>query len=325
MDDEERTPKKKKDFRQTTWLGPSGAPELPVRGTGPLDRQWGPPWVIQLRVVDHPISIQLDVAGSISVGRSDPEGDFYPDVDLTPYGGLEGGVSRRHAEIHASDDKLIVVDLGGMNGTRLNGYQLRPRQPYRLRHGDVLEFGSVRVEVAFAMMPTHTEVKAEKSRKSKSLERSDPYRDPYTGRPRAPHILVVEDDAEVAYIFRQILEANGYRITHVTRTGEAMRLISQNVPDLILLDLMMPDLPGLEVCRLLRRDLRTSDVPIVIVSSLTSPEDVKAGMRAGADVYLGKPVGYDELVRAVRVLIGNPAKQGLSSDSVPGEFTPSNG
>jgi DNA-binding response OmpR family regulator len=65
---------------------------------------------------------------------------------------------------------------------------------------------------------------------------------------------------------------------------------------------------------LLRRDLRTTDVPIVIVSALTSPEDVQMGMGAGADVYLGKPVGVDELIRAVRVLVGDPAKLGL----VPG-------
>ncbi len=316
MDEEER------DFRQTTRLGPSEAPELSGRPTEPLDIKWGPPWVIQLRVVNHPISIQLDVSGSIIVGRSDPEGDFYPDVDLTPYGGLEGGVSRRHAEIHASGDRLTLIDLGGVNGTRLNGYQLRPRQPYRLRHGDSLEFGSVRVEVVFTMVPVHTEVKAENTRAIKTAELRDPFTDPRTGRARVPHVLVVEDDSELASIFRTILEQNGYQVTEVYTTGAAMRLVSTSVPDLILLDVMMPDLSGLEVCRLLRRDLRTADVPIVIVSARTSPEAVREGMRAGADVYLGKPVGYDELLRAVRVLIGDPAKRGLSGKSAPAEAGP---
>ena len=301
-----------KNHRQTSRLDPSQAPELWDRPTDTSDFQWRPPWVIQLRVVDHPISIQLDVAGSIVIGRSDPEEDYYPDVDLTPYGGVEGGVSRRHAEIHASSDRLVIADLGAVNGTRLNGYQLRPRQPYRLRHGDVLEFGSVRVEVVFAMVPVHTEVKVERSR-ARAEELRQPAEERPGGRARTPHILIVEDDAEVSRIFSQILESNGYHVTGVRRTGEAMRLISYNVPDLILLDVMMPDFPGLEVCRLLRRDLRTADVPIVIISAMTSPEDVRAGMRAGADVYLGKPVGYDELVRAVRMLVGDPTKRGLSS------------
>lgn len=317
MDEQEE-----RNARQTARLDGSEAPELAGRPTGPLDHPWGPPWIIQLRVVDHPISIQLDVAGAIVIGRSDPESEFYPDVDLTPYGGIGGGVSRRHAEIRAAQDRLNIVDLSSINGTKLNGYQLRPEQLYRLRHGDVLEFGSVRVEVVFTMVPTHETVKEENPRARKAAKGRDPFTDSRTGRPRAPEVLIVEDDAELAHIFRTILEMNGYRVSQALTTGDAMRTISTSVPDLILLDVMMPDLSGLEVCRLLRRDLRTADVPIVIVSAKTSPEAVREGMRAGADVYLGKPVGYDELARAVRVLIGDPAKRGLKGASAPTGATP---
>ncbi len=100
-------------------------------------------------------TVGIEVRDKIVVGRSDPVANFYPDLDLTPYGGQEGGVSRRHATIVQVEDEraLYLEDLGGVNGTRINGFSLEPRRRYRLRDGDELEFGEIQMVLRFVRSP----------------------------------------------------------------------------------------------------------------------------------------------------------------------------
>jgi CheY-like chemotaxis protein len=82
-------------------------------------------------------------------------------------------------------------------------------------------------------------------------------------------------------------------------SAPAISLIAQEKPDLIILDVMMPDISGLEVLRYMRRDPNLEKIPVIIVSAKSMPNDIKIGMEAGASMYLTKPVGFLELKQAV--------------------------
>lgn len=91
----------------------------------------------------------LTIAERAVIGRSSDSGESVPDLDLAPYGGAEGGVSRIHAAFLLDGEYICVEDLDSTSGTRLNGLALTPHEKYRLRSQDELEFGRVRVVVRF--------------------------------------------------------------------------------------------------------------------------------------------------------------------------------
>jgi pSer/pThr/pTyr-binding forkhead associated (FHA) protein len=95
----------------------------------------------------HRVSVSLNK--EIILGRLDPVHNNYPDVDLFEYGGLAQGVSRRHARIACQQDEVVVEDLGSVNGSSVNGEQLRPYLSYALKNGDVLQLGKVGIKVVF--------------------------------------------------------------------------------------------------------------------------------------------------------------------------------
>jgi hypothetical protein len=114
------------------------------------------PWRLLLQIGgEYQTTVGMEVRDRIVLGRGDPVASFYPDLDLSPYGGQEGGVSRRHAAIiqDAENRALYVEDLDSTNGTRINGFSLEPRRRYRLRDGDELEFGHVQMILRFARSP----------------------------------------------------------------------------------------------------------------------------------------------------------------------------
>jgi CheY-like chemotaxis protein len=123
-------------------------------------------------------------------------------------------------------------------------------------------------------------------------------------------VLIVEDDEAIASMFAALLKLLGYETQVVNRTGEAMRMIAKQLPHVIFLDSNLPDLPGTEVCRMLRNDMSTSSLPIFMISEDTSQENIESALSAGADMFLSKPVGLDELLRAMAKFVGgaNPDK-----------------
>jgi hypothetical protein len=88
-------------------------------------------------------TLALPAAAQVVVGRADPVSNFFPDLDLTPHGALEGGVGRRHVRLFVQGGQIFVEDLDSTNGTFRNGARLAPRQPTPLAHGDELRLGSV--------------------------------------------------------------------------------------------------------------------------------------------------------------------------------------
>jgi hypothetical protein len=103
--------------------------------------------VIHIRDATDPV--QIAPKERIIVGRSDSATNTNPDLDLTPYGALEKGVSRQHAAIMKTEDTLTILDLGSSNGTHLNGQRLVPEQPRVLRDGDEVRFGKLVTHVYF--------------------------------------------------------------------------------------------------------------------------------------------------------------------------------
>jgi two-component system alkaline phosphatase synthesis response regulator PhoP len=113
-------------------------------------------------------------------------------------------------------------------------------------------------------------------------------------------ILVVEDDTRIADLVRDYLERTGFDVRRATDGRSALTLARQDHPDLVVLDLGLPGMDGLDVTRALRRD---SDVPIVILTARTDEADRVAGLELGADDYVGKPFSPRELVARVRAVL----------------------
>lgn len=118
-------------------------------------------------------------------------------------------------------------------------------------------------------------------------------------------ILIVEDEVDAADLFAEMMRVSGYRVLKTYSSGPAIAMLSVEKPDLVLLDLMMPDISGLEVLRYIRRDPRLMDIPVIILSAKNLPSDIKTGLDAGASLYLTKPIGYQELKTAVEQLLGS--------------------
>ena len=117
-------------------------------------------------------------------------------------------------------------------------------------------------------------------------------------------IIVVEDEQEAAEMFAEMMRVSGFRVLKVNSSGPAMKMIAREKPSAVILDIMMPDVSGLEVMRFMRKDPKLAGIPVVVVSAKSLPADIKTGLDAGAAVYLTKPVGYLDLKDAVERVLG---------------------
>jgi DNA-binding response OmpR family regulator len=116
-------------------------------------------------------------------------------------------------------------------------------------------------------------------------------------------ILVVEDDPDIRSTLEQILGDAGYAVSAAGTAAEALRLVAVSTPDLVLLDLMLPDRPGGEVCRALRADPRTHAVPVIMVTARAGEEGRVAGLEQGADDYVEKPFSMRELLLRIEAVL----------------------
>jgi two-component system, OmpR family, phosphate regulon response regulator PhoB len=118
-----------------------------------------------------------------------------------------------------------------------------------------------------------------------------------------PNILIVEDEAALVELLTYNLQKAGFR-TAVARDGdEAMLAVEETRPDLVLLDWMLPYVSGIEICRRLRRDSDTRDMPIILLTARSEEDDRVRGLEAGADDYVIKPFSPTELVARVRAVM----------------------
>src|SRR5262245_1857975 len=115
-----------------------------------------------------------------------------------------------------------------------------------------------------------------------------------------PRILIVDDNETNRDILAARLRVHGYEILQAADGEEALEVSRRDLPDLLLLDVMMPKLDGIEVCRRLKGDAALPFMPIILVTAKADSKDVVAGLDAGADEYLTKPVNQAALVARVR-------------------------
>lgn len=116
-------------------------------------------------------------------------------------------------------------------------------------------------------------------------------------------VAVVDDEPETNEMIAEMVRLSGHEVVTSFDGFSAMRLISNEMPDLVILDVMMPDLSGLEVLRFMNRDPRLKKIPVIVLSARSRPEDIQEGIRAGANLYLTKPVAFNEMRAAVQSLI----------------------
>lgn len=135
-------------------------------------------------------------------------------------------------------------------------------------------------------------------------------------------VLVVDDDVKTVELVRLYLARDGYQVLTAYDGAEALRLARESYPDLIVLDLMLPDVDGLDVCRTLRRE---SDVPIVMLTARTTDQDKLTGLDLGADDYMTKPFSPKELAARVRAVLrrlpGERGPEEIKSGELSMNFT----
>lgn len=265
---------------------------LPVRATGPLHEPL--PWVIELRVVGTAATIQVQVNENMLIGRADSANDIRPAVDLSPHGGQSKGVSRKHAVILVKDNRINIKDMGSVNGTRLNGFLLAPEQEYRLRHGDEIDIGQIKLQVRFTVVPTIG---------SRPKGSTQPLDVPVPAIGHGESVLIVEDDLDVANVFGMALRHAGFKVKVVETAAAAIGAFTLEQPRIIVLDLMLPDMNGLELLRYFRKQPGNEKTDVVVCSGATGGFQMHQAIEAGAKLFLGKPVSVEDLIKAVSQML----------------------
>ena len=130
-----------------------------------------------------------------------------------------------------------------------------------------------------------------------------------------PYILVVEDEDALSTLLSYNLEKEGYKVTVATDGEEGLMLVDERLPDLIVLDWMLPKVSGIEVCRRLRTRAETRNVPIIMLTARGEESDRIRGLDTGADDYITKPFSMTELTARIRAVLRR-IRPGLSEDRI---------
>jgi two-component system phosphate regulon response regulator PhoB len=133
---------------------------------------------------------------------------------------------------------------------------------------------------------------------------------------KSEKVVVIEDEADILELIEYNLRREGYKVLSAKDGVEGLQRVRQEAPDLVLLDLMLPKLDGIEVCRRLKGDPLTRGIPIVMVTAKGEESDVVLGLGVGADDYVGKPFSPKELLARVRAVL---RRGPLREDSGAGE------
>lgn len=139
-----------------------------------------------------------------------------------------------------------------------------------------------------------------------TMPRPEPHDDARTERPAGLSkgtILVVDDEPDIAEVMRYNLAREGYRVVVATSGEQALRDVRRVMPDLVVLDLMLPGMDGLEVCKTLRAAEETAPLPVIMVTAKAEDADIVSGLEIGADDYVTKPFSPRVLLARVKTLL----------------------
>jgi DNA-binding response OmpR family regulator len=129
-------------------------------------------------------------------------------------------------------------------------------------------------------------------------------------------VLIVEDDPEIVKLVSLYLKRDGHNVMTANNGSDGLRLVRESKPDLVILDLMLPQLDGMEICRVLREE--GSKVPIIMLTALVQEENLLQGFDLGADDYIPKPFSPKELSARVRAVLRRTSRE--SEEEVQGKF-----
>jgi DNA-binding response OmpR family regulator len=127
-------------------------------------------------------------------------------------------------------------------------------------------------------------------------------------------IMVVDDNQDIVIIVTTILEAKGYVVQSASSGQEALSLLKGQKPDLIILDIMMPQMDGLEVLTRLKADQSTASIPVILLTAKIQENDIIAGYKAGAEYYITKPFTPTQVLEGINLILGRD--QGRSVESL---------
>lgn len=128
-------------------------------------------------------------------------------------------------------------------------------------------------------------------------------------------VFLVEDEQSIITLVQYNLKKEGYKVSVSSNGEEALHEIKEQEPDLVLLDWMLPDLSGIDICRSLKKDKKLQDLPIIMLTAKGQEEDKVAALNAGADDYITKPFGHAELVARINALLRR-SKPRVAEDKV---------
>ena len=128
------------------------------------------------------------------------------------------------------------------------------------------------------------------------------------------HVLVVEDEPDTAELIELHLKNDGYRVTVAGDGDQALKKVHKHMPDLVILDLMIPEINGVEVCKFIRKDTATQSIPIIMCTAKTGEIDKILGLELGADDYVTKPFSPRELLLRVKNLIKRSDSSNVKAD-----------
>ncbi len=126
----------------------------------------------------------------------------------------------------------------------------------------------------------------------------------------AGRIFAVDGDDLIRTLLKRVFERDGYEVETLQTGEECVARVREETPDLVTLEAELPGIDGLNVCRILKGDARTSKVPIMMLASKTDEADVVIGLEVGADDYVGKPVGMKELLARAHAILHRDCQKG---------------
>jgi two-component system alkaline phosphatase synthesis response regulator PhoP len=129
-------------------------------------------------------------------------------------------------------------------------------------------------------------------------------------------VLIVDDEENIVELVKYNLETNGFKSYTAYSGTDAVRLVEEKAVDLIILDLMLPDMDGFEVCKSLKRNSSTADIPVIMLTARGEEFDKILGLELGADDYITKPFSIRELIARVKVILRRSAQDKTSSDTI---------
>jgi two-component system alkaline phosphatase synthesis response regulator PhoP len=133
--------------------------------------------------------------------------------------------------------------------------------------------------------------------------------------PGKTNIVVVEDEEDILELVQYNLLKEGYNTNGVASGEEALTLIRSSLPDLVVLDLMLPGVDGLEVCRELKKDNKTQHIPVVMLTAKGEESDIVAGLELGADDYITKPFSPKVLIARLRAVLRRRSREAVDEDA----------